>query len=68
GEKTAVEVKSSANISDRDFKGLKFLAEEKVFTQYILVSQDPVNRRNGDMYAMHWQDFLDALWAGTFLG
>lgn len=68
GRKTAVEVKASQRITRSDFKGLKALEEEKVFKNYVLVSQDPVNTRDGNFQALHWEMFLDRLWADKFTG
>ncbi|MFV9646573.1 MAG: ATP-binding protein [Desulfobacterales bacterium] len=65
---TAVEVKASQKISQRDFKGLKALEEEKIFKNYILVSQDPINTRDNNFQALYWKKFLDDLWAGKFAG
>lgn len=68
GRETAVEVKASQKISQRDFKGLKALEEEKIFKNYILVSQDPINTRDDNFQALYWKKFLDNLWAGKFAG
>lgn len=62
GEEVAVEVKASARVSRRDFKGLDRLAEEGVFKHYLLVSQDPTELRDGARHAMPWHAFLDGLW------
>ncbi len=67
GEKLAIEVKASQQVNDRDFKGLKYLNEEKVFKNLILVSQDPVNTRSGKFQALHWENFLKDLWADKFI-
>jgi len=66
GRQTAVEVKASQRISQRDFKGLKALEEERVFKTYILVSQDPVNTRENHFQALFWEDFLRDLWEDKF--
>ena len=66
GRQTAVEVKASQKISQRDFKGLKALKEEKVFKNYILVSQDPINTRENHFQALFWEDFLKDLWEDKF--
>ena len=66
GRETAVEVKASQKISQRDFKGLKALEEERIFKNYILVSQDPINTRDNNFQALYWKKFLDNLWAGKF--
>jgi len=68
GRETAVEVKASQKISQRDFKGLKALEEEKIFKNYILVSQDPINTRDDNFQALYWKKFLDNLWSGKFAG
>ena len=62
GRQTAVEVKASQKITARDFKGLKALEEEKVFKNYILVSQDPINTRDNNYQALYWERFLENLW------
>ena len=67
GLKTAVEVKASQKITARDFKGLKALEEEKIFKNYILVSQDPINTRDKNFYALYWENFLDNLWDDRYV-
>jgi uncharacterized protein len=66
GRESAIEVKSSQKTSQRDFKGLRALGEEKVFKNYILVSQDPINTRENHFQALYWEDFLKGLWEGKF--
>ena len=67
GSNTAVEVKASQKVSKRDFKGLKALEEEKVFKNYILVSQDPINTQEGNMKAQYWETFIENLWDDKFV-
>ena len=67
GTDTAVEVKATQKLNKRDFKGLKALEEEKVFKNYILVSQDPVNTKEGDMNALYWETFIKNLWEDKFV-
>ena len=67
GVKTAIEVKASNRVSERDFKGLKYLDEEKVFENFILVSHDPVNTVSGKFQALHWEKFISDLWADKFV-
>ena len=62
GEHTAIEVKASNKVSQRDLKGLKALQQEGIFKNYLLVSQDPTRAVYGDFQAMHYTDFLDQLW------
>jgi predicted AAA+ superfamily ATPase len=67
GTRTAIEVKASKKISRNDFKGLKYLSEEGVFQNLVLVSQDPVSTLTGDILAIPWQKFLVDLWKDKFI-
>ena len=65
GEELAIEVKAKHTVSHRDLKGLKVLAEESVFKKFYLVSHDRTARKyNANFYLIHWENFLDQLWAG----
>ncbi len=66
GRETAIEVKASQKVSDRDIKGLMALEEENIFKNYIIVSQDPINTLNDNFQALYWEKFLDDLWADKF--
>ncbi len=67
GTKTAIEVKAAKKVGKNDFKGLKYLNEEGVFQTLILVSQDPVGTRTGNILAIPWQKFLSDLWKDKFV-
>jgi predicted AAA+ superfamily ATPase len=67
GTKTAIEVKASNKISRNDFKGLKYLREEGVFQNLLLVSQDRVSTRIDDILSIPWQRFLSDLWKDKFI-
>jgi predicted AAA+ superfamily ATPase len=67
GTKTAVEVKVSKKISRNDFKGLKYLKEEGVFKNLILVSRDPVSSLTDGILTLPWQKFLSDLWRDKFI-
>jgi predicted AAA+ superfamily ATPase len=67
GETTAIEVKSSRKISRNDLKGLKYLREEGIFRNFILVSQDPLSSRQDEILAIPWQRFLSDLWEDRFI-
>jgi len=67
GTKTAIEVKASKKISRNDYKELKYLKEEGVFQNLILVSQDPVSIRTDDILTLPWQKFLSDLWRDKFI-
>jgi predicted AAA+ superfamily ATPase len=55
GTRTAIEVKATKKISRNDSKGLKYLKEEGVFKNFILVSQDPVSSSTDDILTIPWQ-------------
>jgi len=67
GTKTAIEVKSTRKISRNDFKGLKYLKEEGVFQNLILVTQDPIGTLTDNILAIPWQEFLSGLWKDKFV-
>ena len=67
GTKTAIEVKASKSISRNDFKGLKYLKEEGVFKNLILVSRDPVSSLTDGIVTLPWEKFLSDLWRDKFI-
>ena len=67
GEHTAIEVKATRSISDKNLRGLKALSEEKVFQNYYLVSQDPIEAKRGPVHCVHWKTFMEMLWADQIL-
>jgi predicted AAA+ superfamily ATPase len=67
GDNIAIEVKAIKNVSDTHIKGLKYLEEEKIFKRYIIVSHDPIERKQGNIEIMNWQKFLDLLWSDKLI-
>ncbi len=67
GDTTAVEVKAKTNISERDFRGIKAIKEEKKLKQYIVVSMEKRPRTVEGIHVLPWEDFLQKLWAGEFI-
>jgi predicted AAA+ superfamily ATPase len=67
GTKTAIEVKSTRKISTNDFKGLKYLKQEGVFQNLILVSQDPVSTLTDSILTIPWEKFLTDLWKDKYV-
>ena len=67
GTRTAIEVKASKKTNPNDLKGLKYLKEEGVFQNFILVSQDPVSTLSDHILTMPWDKFLDDLWKDKFV-
>lgn len=62
GNDIAIEVKATNYAHEKHLKGLQALIEEKICSQYILVSQDPVKRRVDQIEIIFWKDFLAKLW------
>ena len=67
GSELAIEVKASKNVSSRDLKGLRALAEEGICQKFYLVSHDTLNKKYEQFHALHWRTFLDQLWEGKLL-
>jgi predicted AAA+ superfamily ATPase len=65
GDHTAIEVKATKSLTKTDFSGLKALAEEKVFRQLLMVSQDKIETQKNGIRAVHWKTFMEQLWSGN---
>ena len=63
----AVEVKSTGNVQPRHLKGLKAFAEEYRVGTSILVCNEPIERRIGDIQILPWKVFLSRLWDGGII-
>ncbi len=66
GDHTAVEVKAKENLSPRDVKSLRALAEEKNLKRYLCVSLEPRRRQLDGVIVLPFREFLDALWNGDY--
>ena len=65
GNKLAIEVKATTRVHSQDLKGLKALQQEQIFSQYILVSLDPLSRISDEgIRILPWENFLNELWGG----
>ena len=63
----AIEVKTTDKVGDKHLKGLKFLAEENICKRYLLISYDPLHRKEGNIDIIHWKDFLNKLWSDLLI-
>lgn len=63
----ALEVKSTDNVQPRHLRGLKAFAEEYTVKRSILVSNDPMERRIGEISVLPWKVFLSRLWNGEII-
>lgn len=60
----AIEVKSTANVSGVDLKGLKAIAEESDFRHLIVVSREERRREVDGIEVLPWRVFVEELWGG----
>lgn len=68
GGEVAVEVKAAEKITERDFRGLRALAEETPLRRKVLVSRERSAWRSDDgIEVLPAQDFLRRLWAGDII-
>lgn len=68
GDHTAIEVKGKANVSARDLRSLRALAEERKLKRYLCVSLEPRRREVQNVSILPYGRFLEALWGGEFTG
>lgn len=66
GDHTAVEVKAKANVSTKDLRSLRALAEENKLKRYVCVSLEPRRRTVEGIEVLPYARFLADLWAGEF--
>ena len=64
---TAIEVKATKKVTSRDMKGLLALQQENIFKYYYLVSQDPIETKQGKILCLHWKTFVKRLWDDELL-
>lgn len=62
GQKLAIEVKASSNVSDSELAGLKALREEKLIEKFYVISKDPIKRTVDGITILPINDFLKLLW------
>jgi predicted AAA+ superfamily ATPase len=63
----AIEVKATESVSEKHLKGLKSFADEYTVKRLILVSNDNLPRKTGNISILPWRMFLDELWAGEII-
>lgn len=63
----AIEVKASANVTERQLGGLVALREEGLLRRYVLVCQEARRREVDGISIVPWREFMAELWAGTLL-
>jgi uncharacterized protein len=63
----AIEVKGTDNVQPRHLKGLKSFSEEYSVKKLIVVSDDPLERKAGDISIVPWKIFLERLWQGEII-
>ncbi len=63
----AVEVKATELANEKHLKGLKIFADEYKTKSLILVSNDNLPRKTGNISILPWRVFLEELWAGDII-
>lgn len=63
----AVEVKATETVNEKHLKGLKSFAEEYKTKKLIMVSNDNLPRKSGNISILPWRMFLEQLWAGEII-
>lgn len=63
----AIEVKSSDNVTNRHLRGLKAFMEEYTVKHAIVICNEKLPRKQGDIWILPWQVFLEKLWAGELI-
>ena len=65
GRDIAIEIKATSNPTAKHLKGLRALAEERIFKRFLLVCDVETERRTEDgIEIVPWATFLNRLWAG----
>lgn len=62
----AIEIKATSKVNLKDLRGLKLIQDEAGWKERILVSQDPLNQILEGVTCLHWQTFLERLWAHSY--
>jgi uncharacterized protein len=64
----AIEVKAKNQVSTKDLKGLRALAEENAMKVYLVVSMESTARKTDDgILILPWREFLTSLWNDVFI-
>jgi len=63
----AVEVKATELANEKHLKGLKIFADEYKTKRLILVSNDILPRKTGNISILPWRVFLEELWSGEII-
>ena len=66
GDHTAVEVKAKENLSARDLRSLRAVAEERKLKRYLSVSLEPRRRTLEGLTLLPLREFLEALWSREY--
>lgn len=63
----AIEVKASNTINSRHLKGLKAFMEEYKVNHALLICNENLPRKQGDIWILPWRVFLEKLWGGELI-
>lgn len=65
GSDVAIEVKSTAMVTEKHCKGMKKFLEDNTVQHAIIVSLDDAPRKIGNIDILPWREFLARLWGGA---
>jgi predicted AAA+ superfamily ATPase len=63
----AIEVKGTSRVEDRDLRALSAFHDEQKPRKSLLVCNEAVERRIGEIRIMPWRSFLRELWSGDII-
>lgn len=63
GDEVAVEVKASANVTDRHLAGIAALKEEGLLKRHVVVCRETRRRVVDGLEILPWRAFMDELWS-----
>jgi|JRYL01.1.fsa_nt_gb predicted AAA+ superfamily ATPase len=67
GDRVAVEVKATENVTDRHLAGLFALREENLLDRHLLVCREPRRRTVRGVEVVPWPEFMAELWSDRLL-
>ena len=63
----AIEVKATDNVQEKHTKGLREFSKDYQVRKLIIVSNDPHERKMGDIHIIPWEVYLEMLWNGLII-
>ena len=67
GDRLAIELKASRQVSDRMLSGLKALREEGIVKHFVMLSFEPFARVVDGIELVPFSEFASRLWSGEWI-